>query len=167
MIEGSSLTNGSIEDNGIMSNTDEEEEYEDHNVTSSDDNTSRPRERRTSHIMEKIKMVLFEKRKSVSTTYGNNKNRRSSSNKTRQRPLSYSDVPVGDNEAVIGTQQGSSRNNSTVNSDSSAVPLSQSLSRQSTTHLTEIDEEAVVINSYNSNSRERNPCIQQAMAVDV
>lgn len=160
VIDGSSLTNDSIEENGIMSNTDEDDEdYEEHNVTPTEENVpNRPRERRTSHIMEKIKMVFFEKRKSVSTTYGNNKNRRSSSNK---RPLSYSDANAGDNEAAVETQ-GSSRRNT-----SAAVPLSQTLSRQSTTHLTEIGEEAVVISSYNSTSRDRNHCIQQAMAVDV
>lgn len=160
MIDSSSLTNDSIEDNGIMSNTDEDEDYEEeHNALPTDENnSSRPRERRTSHIMEKIKMVFFEKRKSVSTSHGNNKNRRSSSHKTRQRPSSYSDVHVGDNEAI--ETQGSSR-------DTSSVPLSQTLSRQSTTHLTEIDEEAVVISSFNGNGRDRNYCIQQAMTVDV
>ncbi|KAG2193417.1 hypothetical protein INT47_006614 [Mucor saturninus] len=162
VIDGSSLTNDSIEENGIMSNTDEDDEdYEEHNVTpTEEDAPSRPRERRTSHIMEKIKMVFFEKRKS--TPYGSNKNRRSSSNK---RPLSYSDAHAGDNETAVETQGSSRRNTSTA-----AVPLSQTLSRQSTTHLTEIGEEpaaGVVISSYNSTSRDRNHCIQQAMAVDV
>lgn len=162
---GSSLSNDSVEDNGIMSNTDGEEEEEEEQ----EEQSSRPRERRTSHIMEKIKMVFFEKRKSVaSTTHGNHKNRRSSSShpqhtKSRQRPSSFSEVAAMD--VTMETNQGSSRRHPTT--PSTGVPLNQTLSRQSTTHLTEINENAIVINSHHINSRERNPCIQQAMTVDV
>jgi hypothetical protein len=119
VVEDSSITNDSmIEDTGVTSNTEDDEEEE-------PTQTNRPRERRTSHIMDKIKMVFFEKRKSAATSAGNtNKNRKSNNSRSRQRPLSYPNL--------IDEQQGSS---SIVRDHS--TPLEQTLSRQSTTHLTE------------------------------
>ncbi len=133
VIEDSSITNDSmIEDTGITSNTEDDEEEEEPHI--------RPRERRTSHIMDKIKMVFFEKRKSVSTTAGNsNKNRKSNTNKSRQRPLSYPNL-------IDDMEQSSSSNNTS--------PLDQTLSRQSTTHLTE------------ENTSRPSTRTQQAMIVD-
>ena len=106
-----------VEDAGVMSTTDDDEEHEQRPV----------RERRTSHIMDKIKMVFFEKRKSSSTTAQptSNKNRRSN----RQRPLSYPNTIEGSsNHGHSGDQ-----------------PLSQTLSRQSTTHLTENNTQPMIV----------------------
>ncbi|KAG2230658.1 hypothetical protein INT48_005614, partial [Thamnidium elegans] len=50
-------------------------------------NIERPRERRTSHIMEKIKMVFFEKRKSVSQQSNNTTT--TAGRRRQKRPLSY------------------------------------------------------------------------------
>ncbi|CAO3642098.1 unnamed protein product [Mucor hiemalis] len=136
IIEDSSLSNDDsmVEDNGVTTNTDDDDDLPAH---------SRPRERRTSHIMDKIKMVFFEKRKSASTTAGNNhyKNRRSN----RSRPLSYPNLI--DDENAAATNEGSSH--------ASSPPLEHTLSRQSTTHLAEIDEE-----------EERSRTCIQAMVVD-
>lgn len=137
IIEDSSLSNDDsmVEDNGVTTNTDDDDDSPAHH--------SRPRERRTSHIMDKIKMVFFEKRKSVSQAPGNNhyKNRRSN----RSRPLSYPNLI--DDENAAATNEGSS--------NASSPPLEHTLSRQSTTHLAEIDEEG-----------ERNRTCVQAMVVD-
>lgn len=138
IIEDSSLSNDDsmVEDNGVTTNTDDDDDSPALN--------NRPRERRTSHIMDKIKMVFFEKRKSVSPTAGNNhyKNRRSN----RSRPLSYPNLI--DDETAAATNEGSSNN-------ASSPPLEHTLSRQSTTHLAEIDEEG-----------EHNRTCAQAMIVD-
>ncbi|KAF1801986.1 hypothetical protein FB192DRAFT_1325630 [Mucor lusitanicus] len=97
------------EEEGVLSNTEDEEddiEVEDVDmsnlssveptptqVQSRTTSTSTPaalpkRERRSSHIMDKLKMVFFEKRKSASTTQQHSKQSRQS-HKKRARPLSY------------------------------------------------------------------------------
>jgi hypothetical protein len=142
VIEESNLTNDSIEDNAVMSNTEEEDndedddEEEDDEARGGEQAASRPRERRTTHIMDKIKMVFFEKRKSISITgsgnHTNKNQRRNNSQKTpRRRPLSYPNILNNDNAVVEA-------------SSSTNTPLRQTLSRQSTTHLEEINEEYII-----------------------
>ncbi|KAI9355014.1 hypothetical protein BD770DRAFT_428767 [Pilaira anomala] len=82
--------------------------------------TSRPRERRTSHIMEKIKMVFFEKRKSAA----------SQSTGRQKRPLSY---PLNV-EQVEGASTSRDEEEFRI-----GTIMRQTLSRQSTTHLNEFD----------------------------
>lgn len=89
-------------------------------------NIERPRERRTSHIMEKIKMVFFEKKKSVSQQ-SNNDNATTTTTtdgrRRQKRPLSYPN----------GEEQGCSRHDQ----NRTAPVINQTLSRQSTTHSDE------------------------------
>ncbi|KAK4513845.1 acetyl-coenzyme-A carboxylase [Mucor velutinosus] len=101
---------GEEEDHGVLSNTEDEEddvEVEDvdmSNLSSAEPtatrvqsrptSTSTPpaipkRERRSSHIMDKLKMVFFEKRKSASTTQQQQNKQLRHSHKRRARPLSY------------------------------------------------------------------------------
>lgn len=99
------------EDHGVLSNTEDEEddiEVEDvdmSNLSSVEPttthvqsrratSTSTPaaipkRERRSSHIMDKLKMVFFEKRKSASTAQQQQNKQSRHSHKKRARPLSY------------------------------------------------------------------------------
>ncbi|CAO0791649.1 unnamed protein product [Mucor circinelloides] len=97
------------EDHGVLSNTEDEEddiEVEDVDmsnlssaeptttqVSSRATSTSTPaipkRERRSSHIMDKLKMVFFEKRKSASTSQQQQNKQSRHSHKKRARPLSY------------------------------------------------------------------------------
>lgn len=97
------------EDHGVLSNTEDEEDdieiEEDVDMsnlptveqtttqvptrgTSTSTSVIPKRERRSSHIMDKLKMVFFEKRKSATSTQQQNKHSRHS-HKKRQRPLSY------------------------------------------------------------------------------
>lgn len=82
---------------------------------------SRPRERRTSHIMEKIKMVFFEKRKSAA----------SQSTGRQKRPLSY---PLNVEQEVEGASTSREEEEARI-----GTIMRQTLSRQSTTHLNEFE----------------------------
>lgn len=97
------------EDHGVLSNTEDEEDDIDvedvdmsnlssaeptaTQVSSRATSTSTPaipkRERRSSHIMDKLKMVFFEKRKSASTSQQQQNKQSRHSHKKRARPLSY------------------------------------------------------------------------------
>ncbi|KAL9550647.1 hypothetical protein MBANPS3_004622 [Mucor bainieri] len=98
------------DDHGVLSNTeDEDDDIEAEDVDMSNlssveptttqvqsRSTSTPtpaaipkRERRSSHIMDKLKMVFFEKRKSASTTQQQQSKHSRHSHKKRARPLSY------------------------------------------------------------------------------
>lgn len=92
------------------------------------------RERRSSYIMEKIKMVFFEKKKSVPTQH----NHKQRSNKNRQRPLSYPNMlsTVETTVPLNDVNNGGSSSTSPSN-----APLSQTLSRQSTRHAASDDED--------------------------
>lgn len=160
VIEGSNVTDDSVEDNAIMSNTEEEdndeEDEEEEELRST--NIVRPRERRTSHIMDKIKMVFFEKRKSSATSTsatataisGKNQRRNNSHKTPRQRPLSYPNILHNHHHEAntattsLPTSETQQQPHASSGNATEAVPLSQTLSRQSTTHLTEIDEEYIV-----------------------
>lgn len=106
------------QDEGIISNTEQEQS------TTETSRQAPKRERRSSHIMEKIKMVFFEKRKSVSIQH----NKRNT--KSRQRPLSYPNM--------LSTVETSASGGAASPSN---TPLSQTLSRQSTRHAASEEEE--------------------------
>lgn len=145
----SSSTNESSEYNeGVLSNTEEEEEEE-----VAQPSTSK-RARRSSQFMEKIKMVFFEKRKSSSSS--SQQRRR---NKNKPRPLSYPNLFSNNtqNEEIpplpAMTRASTSNNNQ----------LSQTMSRQTTSYLPDIQETTVPNNQPHRSSR---PFLLEAMILD-
>lgn len=126
----SSSTND-IPDEGVLSNTEEEEEEEIIQPSTS------KRARRSSQFMEKLKTVFFEKRKSPSTSLQQPKQRRHNK-KNRPRPLSYPNLASMPRDEEIPPLPTATRVRTHMTNPFHR--LSQTLSRQSTSYLNDIQE---------------------------
>ena len=147
-------------------------------------------ERRLSaaNLMEKLKMTFFEKRKS-SAIMSRNEQQRGRKRSNKPRPLSYPNFLIrpfsrddddddsngyhNDNNAPVQQQSQAIPSSSSVSPSPLASPQSalsfNSLSRQSTTHLSEIQEETDSIrcqqpSTHHHHQRQQQP---QPMAIDT
>ncbi|KAI7901002.1 uncharacterized protein BX663DRAFT_476034 [Cokeromyces recurvatus] len=116
--------------------------------------SSHKRERRSSHIIEKLKTVFFEKRKSTSLSQQQRRRHKSNNTNTdthQQRPLSFSEglfsstttSNIATSTAINNNNNNNRRRGSHPYQDTSLSSFIRTLSRQSTTspQLVTIDEQ--------------------------